>query len=121
MPKILIAEDDETMRSLLQTLLEFEGYQVAIINHLEGIERVVEAINAHKPDILILDVYMNSLDGFELLRCIRKIDALKSIRVLVSSGRELSRESISVGADGFILKPYMPDDLIRNIQNLLGN
>jgi CheY-like chemotaxis protein len=121
MPKIMIAEDDETMRSLLQTLLELEGYGVAYINHLEGFDRVLETIRQVKPDVLLLDVHMNRLDGFELMRRIHKDEALESVRVLLSSGRELSREAMSEGADGFILKPYMPDDLIKKIQNILGN
>lgn len=121
MPKVLIAEDDEIMRSLLQTLLEFEGYEVAHLNYLESIERVMQIIGEVKPDILLLDVYLNRLDGFELLRRMRSNDELRPIRVLLSSGRELSRESSAAGADGFILKPYMPDDLIKKIETILGN
>jgi CheY-like chemotaxis protein len=121
MPKIMIAEDDETMRSLLQTLLEFEGFEVTYVNHLAGINRVIETIREVKPDIILLDVYMNRLDGFELMRRVHQDEALESVRVLLSSGRELSREAMGEGADGFILKPYMPDDLIKQIQNILGN
>lgn len=121
MAKILIAEDDETMRSLLQTLLEFEGYEVAHLNYLESIDQVLRAIGELKPDIVLLDVYLNRLDGFELLRRMRSKDELRPIRVLLSSGRELSREANTAGADGFILKPYMPDDLIKKIETILGN
>ena len=121
MPKVMLAEDDETMRSLLHTLLEFEGYEVASINHLNGMSQALETIRNAKPDILLLDVYMNRLDGFELMRRIRKDEELESVRVLLSSGRELSREAMGAGADGFILKPYMPDDLMIKIQTILGN
>lgn len=120
MPRVLIAEDDETMRSLLRTLLEFEGYEVSYLNHLESIDRVLETVCEVKPDILLLDVYLNRLDGFELLRRVRSHHELRSIRVLLSSGRELSRESLTAGADGFILKPYMPDELIKKIEKILG-
>ena len=56
------------------------------------------------------------MNGLDLLRMMRNDQELKFVRVLVSSGMELSKESYQDGADGFIMKPYMPDDLVATIR-----
>ncbi len=121
MPKVAIVEDDKTMLSLLQTLMEFEGFQVVHLDRMDDLNWVVETLRREKPDLLLLDVYLDQYDGIELLRCLRGDREFDMIRILASSGRELSRECSQEGADGFIMKPYMPQELIENIHRLLGN
>jgi two-component system response regulator MtrA len=121
MPKVAIVEDDKTMLSLLQTLMEFEGFQVVHLDRMDDLKLVVETLRRDKPDLLLLDVYLDQYDGIELLRCLRGDREFDMIRILASSGRELSRECSQEGADGFIMKPYMPQELIENIHRLLGN
>jgi len=119
MPKVMLIEDDDLMLSLLQTLLEYEGFQTVQLDGEVTLSEIISRVRREKPELLLLDVHLRHLNGFDLLRKMRQDDELKSIRVLVSSGMELSAQSHMEGADGFILKPYMPDDLVGRIRDTL--
>lgn len=119
MPKLILIEDDDTMRSLLQTLLEFEGFQVLQLDGGTSLEDILSRLRRDKPDLVLLDVHLRNLSGFDLVKQMRQDEELKSIRVLMYSGMELSIQSRQAGADGFILKPFMPEDLVAKIRNTL--
>jgi two-component system, OmpR family, response regulator ArlR len=119
MSKVMLIEDDPVMLTLLQTLLEYEGFQTAQLNGEGSTEEILSRIRGDKPELILLDVNLGQVNGLDLLRKLRKDDELKSIRVLVSSGMELGPESFGDGADGFILKPYMPDELVGRIRDTL--
>jgi DNA-binding response OmpR family regulator len=121
MYKILLIEDDTTMLSLLTTLLEYEGYQVAPLNGEAGAEEIMRKMRNERPQLILLDVHLPGLSGFDLVRRMRGDDALKSTKVLMSSGMNLSLECRQAGADGFILKPYMPDELVKTIRETIEN
>jgi CheY-like chemotaxis protein len=116
MPKVMIAEDDTTMVSLLKTLLKMEGFETVVLNIDAD---VPAAIRAERPDVILLDVHLSRQSGLEILDSIRKSSDIKNIRVVMSSGANVKEECMNHGANGFLLKPYMPDDLIsllkRNI------
>jgi CheY-like chemotaxis protein len=116
MPKVMIAEDDTTMVSLLKTLLKMEGFETVVLNIDAD---VPEAIRAERPDVILLDVHLSRQSGLEILDSIRKSSDIKNVRVVMSSGANVKEECMNHGANGFLLKPYMPDDLIsllkRNI------
>jgi len=119
MPKVMLIEDDAVMLSLLQTLLEYEGFQTVQLDGEETLSEIISLVRREKPELLLLDIHLRHLNGLDLLRMLRQDDELKSIRVLVSSGMELSAQSHMEGADGFILKPYMPEDLVSRIRDTL--
>ena len=112
----MIAEDDTTMVSLLKTLLKMEGFETVVLNVDAN---VPEAIRLERPDVLLLDVHLSRQSGLDILDSIRQSADIKNVRVVMSSGANVKEECISHGANGFLLKPYMPDDLIsllkRNI------
>jgi CheY-like chemotaxis protein len=116
MPKVMIAEDDVTMVSLLKTLLKMEGFETVVLNIDAD---VPDAIRRERPDVLLLDVHLSRQSGLEILDSIRKSTDIKNVRVVMSSGANVKEECMNHGANGFLLKPYMPDDLIsllkRNI------
>jgi len=116
MPKVMIAEDDVTMVSLLRTLLKMEGFETVVLD-VEA--NVPEAIRAERPDVLLLDVHLSRQSGLEIMDDIRRSSDIKHVRVVMSSGANVKEECMNHGANGFLLKPYMPDDLIsllkRNI------
>jgi DNA-binding response OmpR family regulator len=118
MPKIMLVEDDATMLSLLQTLLQMEGYQVVKLKD-ESLEGILKTIRQEVPDLALVDVHLKEINGLEVLRQIRKETELAGTRVVMSSGMECRNECLSYGADDFILKPYMPDDLIDVIYKTL--
>jgi DNA-binding response OmpR family regulator len=119
-PKVMLFDDDDTMLSLLQTLLELEGYQVVIPDMTDRVESLVENISREKPELLLLDVHLNHISGLDVLRRLRQSNELKSIHVLMTSGMDLSHECCLEDADGFLMKPYMAEDLMSNIKKVLG-
>jgi len=118
--KVMVIEDDLNMFSLLQMLLEFEGYKVVFWEGGEEIQQIVEAVIREKPELILMDVHLRHLNGFEVLRSIRKKSELDQVRVLISSGVDMTEKSQQEGADGFILKPFMPDELIDKIGQTIG-
>ena len=120
MPKVALIEDDAVMLSLLQTLLEYEGFETVQLDGMGKVNDIVEILHQAGPDLILMDVHLRQINGLDLLRELRKDPSLQAVKVLVSSGMELSSESSIEGADGFILKPYMPDDLVAIIREALG-
>jgi DNA-binding response OmpR family regulator len=118
MPKIMLVEDDATMVSLLQTLLQMEGYQVVKMKE-ETLENISSIVRQEQPDLALVDVHLKELNGFDVLSALIKERGPASMGVVMSSGMECRSQCLENGADDFILKPYMPDDLIAVIQNTL--
>ena len=116
--KVLLAEDDITMVSLLKTLLKMEGYEVVA---LDADADVPAAVRREKPDVLLLDVHLFQQSGLEILDQLRRASDTRSTSVVMTSGMNMREECINRGANDFLLKPYMPDDLIgilkRNIKS----
>lgn len=110
MAKILIAEDDHTMVSLLQTLLKMEGFDVVV---LDVDEDVPAAILRESPEVLFMDVHLGQHSGLEIVESIRENLKLADVRVVMTSGLNMKDECIRRGANDFLLKPFMPDDLIK--------
>jgi CheY-like chemotaxis protein len=109
--KILILEDNTMMRSLLQTLLELEDFQVVCPTF--PLNDPLKVIQQAQPDIILMDINMPGINGLSLLAKIRSSEELKRIKVIMSSGSDLKQESLKAGADSYLMKPYMPDDLIH--------
>jgi DNA-binding response OmpR family regulator len=118
MPKIMLVEDDATMLSLLQTLLQMEGYQVVSMKD-DSMDGILSTVRQEGPDLALIDVHLREINGLDVLRNIREDTSLAKTRVVMSSGMECRRECLNYGADEFILKPYMPDDLIDVIYKTL--
>jgi DNA-binding response OmpR family regulator len=118
MHKIALIEDDAIMLSLLQTLLELEGYKaVAIKGNTVG--ELCSRLLEENPSVALIDIHVYQLNGLDLLKKIRRDEKLKGLPVIMSSGMDYSHQCLEAGADHFILKPYMPDDLIKLIRRSL--
>jgi CheY-like chemotaxis protein len=111
MKKVLLADDDFTMVSLLKTLLKLEGYEVMTLLDKPG--EVLDNIRNAKPDILLLDLYLGDRNGIEIVRNMRQDPELKNIRIVMVSGLDKTEECLAAGADKFLLKPYMPNELFE--------
>lgn len=116
-PKVLLAEDDYTMVSLLKTLLNMEGYAVVA---LDADADVVNAIRKERPDVLLMDVHLFGKNGLDILQTIRESSDVRNLRILMSSGSNVKDECLNLGADGFLMKPYMPDDLFKHLKQVLA-
>jgi CheY-like chemotaxis protein len=116
--KILLAEDDVTMVSLLKTLLKMEGFEVVAV-HADG--NVAEEVKKEKPIVLLLDFHLGAQNGLDVLDEIRNQEETRDVRVIMSSGASVKEECMNRGANGFLLKPYMPDDLINLLKQTIAN
>lgn len=118
MLKVMLIEDDPTMVSLLTTLLDLEGFIVqAPTDH--RVKGLLSTIIDERPQIALVDVNLRDGSGLDLVREIRLDPKTKDIRILMSSGLNLKQECIQAGADGFIMKPFMPDELIKLIRHTI--
>ena len=115
MPRILLAEDDATMVSLLKTLLKMEGYQVSA---LDADADIAQAVLKTKPDILLMDVHLLRQNGLDELVKLRAAPGGESVRVLMTSGLDFKDQCLSAGANGFLQKPFMPDDLLDALRSV---
>ena len=118
---ILIVEDSPTQALQLQSLLEESGYKVSVVtNGADGLSRLKE----HPPDLVISDIVMPEMDGYELCRKIKADNDLKSIPVLLLTQLTEPEDIIKgldVGADNFVTKPYNPKLLLSQIEYILIN
>jgi len=109
MAKVLLAEDDPTMVSLLKTLLKMEGFDVVA---LSSDANVPASVIHEKPDVLFMDVHIGQQNGMDIMDAIRKNPETSSLRVVMTSGLNVKEECLRRGANSFLMKPFMPDDLI---------
>lgn len=113
MAKVLLAEDDPTMVSLLKTLLDMEGFEVLALDVNSDVPAMVQR---EKPHALFMDVHLGEQSGMDILETIRKQKELSDVRIVMTSGLNVKEECITRGADAFLLKPFMPDDLIQALK-----
>lgn len=116
MAKVLLADDDFTMVSLLKTLLGMEGYQVTTLWDKKG--DILDNIRKEKPDILLIDIFLGDQNGMDVVRQIRETPDLASLRIIMASGIDKTEECLAAGADVFLLKPYLPEDLFKKLREL---
>jgi len=109
MPKILLAEDDHTMVSLLKTLLKLEGFDVVALDVNADVPAAVQQEN---PDALLMDVHLGQQSGIDIVKVIRQNPALTNKRIVMTSGLNMKEECLKHGANYFLMKPFMPDDLL---------
>ncbi len=119
MPKVMLVEDDATMLSLLTTLLEIEGFSVVQLDE-ESEDIILNQVKVEQPDVVLMDVHLRQLNGLDLLKMMKSDEQTKLVRVLMSSGMDFRRECLRAGASDFIMKPYMPDDLISHLRQVLS-
>jgi two-component system alkaline phosphatase synthesis response regulator PhoP len=120
--KILIADDEPHLRTLIQQALEdLEDEGVELLTACNG-EEALETIRVERPDLVFLDVMMPKKNGFDVCEAVRGSDATKSIYVvlLTAKGQERDRQrGMEAGADLFMTKPFDPDALLKKARQVL--
>jgi CheY-like chemotaxis protein len=119
MTRILVAEDDQAVRENIIELLELEGYDVS--SAINGQEALMMALS-ELFDLMICDVMMPVLDGFEVLTRLRKHPSTRALPVIfltAKTERENQREGMDIGADDYITKPFTRMELLNSIQTRL--
>jgi DNA-binding response OmpR family regulator len=119
MDRIMLIEDDETMRLLLKTLLELENYEV-IQPVTTNEEMLIRSVYEKKPDALLLDVHLKGINGINILTKLRSDPEMKFLVIIMTSGMDMTKECMRNHADGFLLKPYMPDELLEILRGKLN-
>jgi len=118
--KILIVDDEVYILHILDFSLGAEGYEV--ITAADG-EEAIERAKKEKPDLVVLDIMMPKVDGFEACRRLKADPETSPIPVilLTAKGREVDRRmGMEVGADDYIVKPFSPNKLIEKIGSFLS-
>jgi len=117
---ILIVDDDPMNREVMEAFLESAGYQVRLANNGK---RGLDAAREYSPHLIILDVKMPDMDGYEVCAILKANDATKHIPVLIVTGfksREYLDKSQEAGADGFISRPFVGDRFIEYAHQLIN-
>ena len=118
-PLVLIVDDDERVREYVRVNLEMEGYSVREAGSAEeGLQQLEEV----SPDLILLDVMMPEVDGWEMLRRVQERHGVGAIPVVMFSGKvdeSAAEEASARGAQGFLGKPFDPQQLIEHAKQLL--
>lgn len=113
---ILVVDDDVTMTMLLTNVLKDYGYEVEAVNEaVEGLER---AMSRH-PDLIILDVMMPIVNGFNFCRLVKQEPKSQDIRILLLTSRDQIKDieiGLEMGAEAYLTKPLNTDELIKTIR-----
>jgi CheY-like chemotaxis protein len=121
MAKILVVDDEEHIVMILKDSLEFSGFQVVTAyNGVEALERVAE----DKPDLIVLDIGMPKLDGWEVCRRLKASDQTKDLPIIILTAYAQTsdqRKGAQLGADRFVTKPCDLTYLVEEINTLLAN
>jgi two-component system alkaline phosphatase synthesis response regulator PhoP len=118
--KILVVDDEIYIVHILDFSLGMEGYEV--VTALDG-EQALEKVTSEKPDLIVLDIMMPKLDGYEVCKTIKANPDTHHIPVILLSakGRNVDQKmGFDVGADDYITKPFSPRKLVERINQLLG-
>ena len=117
-PLVLIVDDDPRIREFVRVNLEMDGY---VVREAGNADEGLAALGEEPPDLILLDVMMPGVDGWEMLRRMQERHGMGSIPVIMFSGQVESSEDDAVarGAQGFLGKPFNPQDLIARTKELL--
>ena len=118
--RILVVDDEIYIVHILDFSLGMEGYEV--LTALDG-EQALERLKSERPDLIVLDIMMPKVDGYEVCRTIKSNPETQHIPVILLSakGRNVDQKmGFDVGADDYITKPFSPRKLVERINALLG-
>ena len=117
--RILVIEDTEDNRQIVRDLLESAGF--ALIEALDGLEGVAAAEREH-PDLILMDIQLPGIDGYEATRRIRAVPALATVPIIAVTSYALSGDEAktrAAGCDGYVAKPFSPRQLLAKIREFL--
>jgi len=118
-PLILVAEDEKDIRELIVFTLQIAGFNVVEVpNGEEAVKKAPEV----KPDLILMDVRMPKMTGFEACKALKQQENTKDIPVIFLSAKGQEAEistGLDLGAEEYFLKPFAPDDLIKRVNKVL--
>ena len=117
--RILVIEDTEDNRQIIRDLMTSAGYE--LIEAVDGIEGVAAA-EREKPDLILMDIQLPGIDGYEATRRIRGIPALAKVPIIAVTSYALSGDEAktrAAGCDGYVAKPFSPRQLLAKVREFL--
>ena len=116
--RILLVEDEENIALALSILIEREGF---MLNHVPDGSDAIAALDAEKPDLVVLDAMLPNVSGYSVCQHIRETEALSDLKVLMISaaGEAARRRALDLGADAFFLKPFDTRELTGKVRAML--
>ncbi len=117
--KILIADDEPDFLATLKSRLEFEGF--VVVTAVEG-EEALRKIRLEKPDLVLLDIMMPTMNGYQVCREVKRDPETRAIVVVMVTAKSQSSDKFwakETGADDYVTKPFEIDDLIEKIRDVL--
>jgi two-component system, cell cycle response regulator DivK len=117
--RILIVEDTEDNRQILRDLLTNAGF--GIVEAYDG-QAAVEAASEHQPDLILMDIQLPIMNGYEAIRRIKADSKLQSIPIIAVTSYALSEDkekARAAGCDGYVAKPFSPRQLLATVRDLL--
>ena len=121
MTQVLVVDDDDDIRLLVAELLRLTGYEVEMAS--SGVDALEQLAGGLRPDLVLLDVQMPELDGWDTLRGMRADDALRDLPVVLStvkSGPVDTALGWTLGCDGYVVKPFAIDALVSEVECVLA-
>ena len=118
-PKILVVEDNQDNREMVVKVLKFNGYQV--VEAVDGEEAIEKAKTEH-PDLILLDIFLPKMDGYEATRRLKGDTSLRNIPIIALTAHAMKgsmEEALAAGCDGYIPKPIDVRELPKQIQHFL--
>ncbi|MFO7742579.1 MAG: response regulator [Anaerolineae bacterium] len=119
MPKILVAEDERDIRELIGFSLRFADFEVVLTQ--DGKE-AIEKASAENPDLILLDVRMPKMSGYEVCRLLKEDPSTSDIPIVFLSAKGQEKEieeGLHSGALDYIVKPFAPDELAHQVRDIL--
>ncbi len=119
MSKILVVEDDRNLSELIKMRLEENGFEV--VTAYDGLEAISQ-VRKHKPDLIVLDLMLPRLDGYQVCTIIKNYETFSKIPIIILTARssiEAKEIALKTGADAFMVKPFDGQKLVATIKNLL--
>lgn len=117
--RVLVVEDTEDNRQIMRDLLTAAGYE--LIEAVDGAEGLAKATQ-HTPDLILMDIQLPVLDGYEVTRRIKADPALRHIPIIAVTSYALSgdeNKTRAAGCDGYVAKPFSPRQLLSKIREFL--
>ena len=121
MKKILLVEDDPLLIDIYTTKLKEAGFETVVVDRGE---RALKAVEQQKPDLVLLDVVLPHVDGWEVLRSIKESETLKDTKVIILSNlgqKEEIEKGLTLGAERYLIKAhYTPSQAVEEVKKLIG-
>ena len=121
MPKVLVVDDEELFRIMISEILSAEGFEIIVA---EDGEEAIEIASASLPDLILMDMNMPTMTGFQAIRTLKEKDKTKNTPILAVTAADTTgdyEEAYNAGCDAYLPKPIDADRLIERVKELVSN